>query len=313
MRVIFFGSPPFATPVFERLARSVHRPLALVTAPDRPRGRGLEILKSKLVLAAESTGIEALQPSDVHAPEVLERLRALAPDVLLVASYGVILKPALLELAPQGALNVHASLLPRHRGASPIQSAILACDPVTGISIQRMVRALDEGDVLLTKEHEIGWDDTAGDLLVALSALGGEAAVEALDLLASGRAVFTPQEPAHATYARKLTKAHGVIDWSRNAVMLARFVRAMTPWPGARCLDPQARELLVLRAAYAGEFDDPAGTVIEAGPRFIVSTSQGGLELQQLVPAGKRAMSGAEYVRGARIQVGERMSSPRGA
>ncbi|MFM7297838.1 MAG: methionyl-tRNA formyltransferase, partial [Planctomycetota bacterium] len=198
MRTVFLGSPPFATPVFERLVRSGHRPLALVTLPDKPKGRNREVEPSELALAARAHEISVLQPADPHAPEFLDALRALAPDVLVVASYGVILKPALLELAPHGALNVHGSLLPRWRGASPIQAAVLAGDARTGVSIQRIVLALDEGDVLLAKERASGARETSGDLFDALALLGGDALVEALDLLEHGRAVFTPQDGSRA-------------------------------------------------------------------------------------------------------------------
>jgi methionyl-tRNA formyltransferase len=309
LKTIFLGSPPFALPVFRALARSRHRPLALVTAPDKPRGRGRDVAPSELVLAAREEGIEVLQPADPHADEVLARLRALAPDVLVVASYGVILKPALVDFAPRGSLNVHSSLLPRWRGASPIQAAIAAGDEVTGVSVQRIVLALDEGDVLLSKERRIGADESAGELLAALAELGGEALVEALDRLERGEAHFTPQDPSRATYARKLRKERGAIDWSRPAVELARHVRAMNPWPGARCLDPKGRELTVLAARVAAGRGDP-GLVLETGERFVVACGDGALELATLTPAGKRPMSGPEYLRGAHLAVGERLSTP---
>jgi methionyl-tRNA formyltransferase len=311
VRTIFCGSPPFATPVFERLLSSRHRPLALVSAPDRPQGRGRVVEASQLVLAARAAGVEVLQPIDPHSDEHLGRLRALKPDVLLVASYGVILKSNELDLAPHGALNVHASLLPRHRGASPIQAAILAGDAQTGVTIQRIVKALDEGDVLLAKERAIGDGETAGELLAALAQLGGAAAVEALDLLESGRAKFAPQDASRATYARKLTKEHGVIDWSKSAGELARFVRAMNPWPGATSVDSKQRAFTLLAAReVATSARAQPGVVLEAQSRFVVACGSGALELVSLVPAGKRAMSGEEFLRGARIAVGERLGPP---
>jgi methionyl-tRNA formyltransferase len=313
VRTIFLGSPPFATPVFERLAHSRHRPLALVTQPDRERGRGRAVEPSPLAARARELSIAVLQPANPHEPGVVAELAALRPDVLAVASYGVILKRELLELARRGALNVHASLLPRHRGASPIQAAILAGDEVTGVSIQRVVPALDEGDVLLAHSTPIGPEETAGELLERLAALGGDALVEALDLLESGRATFAPQDPARATYARKLTKERGAIDWSRSAAEIARLARAMRPWPLARCADATGRELSILRArAVAASPAAPVepGTILEAGERFVVATGDGALAIDELVPAGKRAMSGAEFLRGARLAVGERLLPP---
>jgi methionyl-tRNA formyltransferase len=313
LRIVFLGSPPFATPVFERLVASQHRPLALVTRPDRPRGRGRALERSPLVVSAERAGIEVLQPSDPHAPEVVERLRALAPDALFVASYGAILKPPLLTLAPLGAFNAHASLLPRHRGASPIQAALLAGDAVTGVSIQRIVAELDAGDVLLSRERPIGPRDTAGDLLEALAELAGAAAVDALDQLADGRARFEPQDPSRVTVARKLTKAHGRIDWGKGAWELERFVRAMNPWPAARCTDPGGRELTVLGARVYDEGEAKlaqAGELVAANGRLVVACGRGLLEVLQVAPAGKRAMSGADFLRGARLEPGQRLGTP---
>jgi len=309
LKTIFLGSPPFALPVFRTLTRSRRRPLALVTAPDKPRGRGREVEPSELVVAAREAGVEVLQPVDPHADDVLSRLRALEPDVLVVASYGVILKPTLIDLAPHGSLNVHSSLLPRWRGASPIQAAIAAGDEVTGVSVQRIVRALDEGDVLLAKPRRIGADETAGELLAALAELGGEAIVEALDLLESGAAKFVAQDPTQATYARKLKKEHGAIDWSRPVDELLRHVRAMNPWPGARCLDPKGRELTVLAARAVDGRGEP-GVVLEASERFVVAAGDGAVEITSLTPAGKRPMAGAEFLRGARLSPGDRLTAP---
>ena len=241
MRVAFLGSPPFATPVLRKLLDSRHEVVALVTRPDRPGGRGLAVRVSPLVELARERGIRVLQPETTKDPAFVAELRELAPDVLLVASYGEILRRDVLDLAPKGALNVHASLLPRHRGASPIQAAILAGDPETGVSVQRMVLALDEGDVLHEVSTPIGAHENAGELLERLSGLGGEAAVQSLDLLERGRAEFRPQDPARATYARRIKKEEGRIDWSKSAIELDRHVRAMTPWPGARTAGPHGR------------------------------------------------------------------------
>ncbi|MEO6709625.1 MAG: methionyl-tRNA formyltransferase [Planctomycetota bacterium] len=310
MRFVFFGSPPFATPVLERLLQSRHAALGVVTLPDRPRGRGRETGTSELVLLARDHAIPVFQPADPHAADFLAELRALSPDVLIVASYGVIMKEALLALAPAGALNVHASLLPRHRGASPIQAAILAGDAATGVSLQRIVARLDEGDVLATRERAIGPDETAGDLLEALAPLGGLLAVEGLDLLESGRAVFTPQDHARSSYARKLKKDQGRLDFTRTGADLARQVRAQNPWPGARCLDPKARELVVLRArAHGGTALGAPGELVETSPRLLLACGEGSLELIEIVLAGKRPMPASDYLRGARFSRGERFAS----
>jgi methionyl-tRNA formyltransferase len=334
VRLAFLGSPPFALPVFERVLASPHEIAVLVTRPDKPQGRGRASAPSPLVLHARERGIPVLQPGSTRDPVFVASLRALEPEVLLVASYGEILREELLALAPHGALNVHASLLPRHRGASPIQAAILAGDPETGVSVQRMVKALDEGDVLLERRTKIGPRETAGELLPRLAELGGTAAVEALFQLARGTARFTPQDPARATYARKIAKEDGRIDWSRPAVELDRFVRAMTPWPGARTRTEDGRELVVLEAATVEPA--PAKLVEWIGPdvlgpadaregegelvRFepgrlvvveralFVATGRGLLELRTLKPAGKGAMSADAWLRGAHLESGARFS-----
>ena len=297
--------------------RSRHRPLALVTQPDRPHGRGNKRHVSTLVAAAREAEIPVHQPANPHEPDFLGELRSLAPDVLLVASYGVIMKSELLDFAPRGALNVHASLLPRHRGASPVHAAIRAGDVETGVSIQRIVLALDEGDVLLAKALTIGERATSGALTAELARLGGEAAVEALDLLAEGRASFTPQDGGLATYARKLKKADGRIAWARPAHELERLTRAMDPWPGARFLDGKERDVTLRSARVVdvpadegGQHPEP-GTIVEARGRFVVTTGEGALELETVVPAGKREMTGAEYLRGARLVLGDRLSDGR--
>jgi methionyl-tRNA formyltransferase len=302
VRLIFLGSPPFAVPVLERVLESSHRVLALVTPPDRPSGRGRAVTRSPLAALADAQGVEVLQPETTKSADFVAALAARAPDVLLVASYGEILRREVLELAPHGALNVHASLLPRWRGASPIQAAIAAGDAETGVAIQRMVRELDAGDVLLVERTAIGAEETAGELMGRLAVLGGEAAVRALDVLERGEARFTPQDASRATHARKLAKEDGRVDWRRGAAELARFVRAMNPWPLARTTLPDARELAILRARAAdgAEVGRAPGELVDTA-RFLVATGDGALELLEVQPAGKPAMDGGAFLRGARL------------
>ena len=285
----------------------------MITPPDRPRGRGRSVSASPLVERARAERLELLQPPDPHADAVLAELRRLEPDVLLVASYGVILKPELFELAPHGCLNVHASLLPRHRGASPIQAAILAGDQETGVTIQRIVKELDAGDILLARRHALSSTTTAGELLEQLAELGAGALVDALDLIETGRAEYTPQDHAAATLARKLKKRHGRVDWSRRALELERRVRAFSPWPGATFLDAKGRSVTLCSAALAPAFDgasEPPGALLAAQGRFVVAAGEGALELVRVAPAGKHEMTGAEYLRGARLELGQVLPSP---
>jgi methionyl-tRNA formyltransferase len=308
MRCVFLGSPPFAMPVFEAVLESGHVVLALVTRPDKPRGRGRGVQPSELVELARARGVPVLQPESTKSPGFVAELRALVPDVLLVASFGEILSRELLELAPHGALNVHGSLLPRWRGAAPIQRAIAAGDEVTGVSIQRMVPALDEGDVLLERRTPIGPADTAGELFERLAAMGGEAAVEALDQLGRGEAHYRPQDPEQATYARKLQKENGDVDWSCGAIELERHVRAMSPWPGALATTPDGKPLVIEAARVAELSGGAPGELLEVAPRCVVATGAGSLELLTVKPSGKRAMDAPAWLRGARLGVGSRLA-----
>jgi methionyl-tRNA formyltransferase len=311
VRVVFLGSPPFATPVLRRLLASSHDVVAVLTPPDRPRGRGRGVVASEVSLLAQEHGIELFQPNGLKDPADVERLRSFGAEALCVASYGEILRTEVLEMAPRGALNVHASLLPRWRGASPIQCAIAAGDPETGVSVQKMVLALDEGDVLVERRSPIGDRETSGDLLARLAEDGGVALVEALDALAAGTATYTPQDPALASHCRKLKKEAGRVDWSRGTVELDRHVRAMSPWPGAQTTLPDGRGLVVRAAqpSTANTSNSPAGSLI-AGDAFTVATGDGALDLLTVQPAGKPAMDGSAFLRGARIEAGLVLGSP---
>ncbi len=309
MRVVFLGSPPFALPVLERLLASRHQVLALVAQPDRPRGRGMKVEPSPLVELARARGLPVLQPADTRDPAFAGALRAFKADALLVASYGEILRQDVLSLAPKGALNVHASLLPRHRGASPIQAAILAGDAETGVSVQRMVLRLDAGDVLLEERTPIGAHETAGELSARLAVLGGEAAVRALDLVESGKARFVPQDESRATQARKLHKQQGRIDWARAAIDIERLVRALNPWPQARTADGRGNELAVLSARALQDSSGAApGTLLPSAEGVRVACGSGALELLRVKPAGKGEMDAAAWLRGARLEPGARLA-----
>ncbi len=306
MRLVFLGSPPFATPVLARLLRSRFRPLCVVTQPARARGRGRKVAESEVAELTRAEGIELLEPETVRDPAVLAHLSALAPDVFLVVSYGEILRPEFLALPRVVALNVHPSLLPRHRGATPIPAALLAGDEITGVAIQKVAKELDAGDLLLVRETPIAPGETAGELAARLAAWSGELVLEALELVDSGTARYTPQDPARATYCKKLAKEHGRIDWTRPARELERLVRAMNPWPGAATRLANGTELLVWRAA-ATEGGGAPGTILEAGPRWRVAAGDGALELLEIQAAGKRALPATEFLRGARVQPGERL------
>jgi methionyl-tRNA formyltransferase len=311
VRLVFLGSPPFATPVLARLVRSRFRPLAVVTQPARARGRGRKVAPSAVAELARAEDIELVEPESLRTPEVTARLAGLAPDVFLVVSYGELLRAEFLALPRIVALNVHPSLLPRHRGATPIPAAILAGDATTGVAIQRMALALDSGDLLLVRETPIGAEETAGELAERLAALSGELVLEALERVDSGRATYVPQDHAAATYCKKLTKESGRVDWTRPAEELVRLVRAMNPWPGASTSLPDGQPLSIWRARAVAAPAAPGaapGTLLEAGPGLVVATgAPGALELLEVQLAGKRALPAAEFVRGARLGSGARL------
>jgi methionyl-tRNA formyltransferase len=265
----------------------------------------MKVAPSPLVELARARGLPVLQPNDTRDADFVGQMRGLKPDVLLVASYGEILREELLTLGHRGALNVHASLLPRHRGASPIQAAILAGDAETGVSVQRMVLRLDAGDVLLELRTPIGPNETSGELLARLAQLGAQAALRALDEVEGGKARFVPQDESRATLARKLQKQHGRVDWNKDARELERLVRALNPWPLARCPDGQGGELalLAVRALEGAPCARP-GTLLSASEGAQVACGSGALELLRVKPAGKAAMDGAAWLRGARLPAG---------
>lgn len=301
MRVVFLGSPPFATPVLARLIASRFRPLAIVTQPARAQGRGRKFAESSVAALAREHGLELLEPETVREPAVLERLRALAPDVFLVVSYGEILREEFLAIPRLVSLNVHPSLLPRWRGATPVPATLLAGDAVTGVAIQKVARELDAGDLLLVRATPVRELETAGELLTRLAEWSGELALEALALLESGRAVYAPQDHARATHCRKLTKESGRIDWTRPARELEHLVRAMNPWPGATTTLPDTTPLAVWRARALDSTPAAPGTILESAKRLLVAAGSGALELLEVQQPGKRPLPAADWLRGARL------------
>jgi methionyl-tRNA formyltransferase len=308
VRTAYLASPPFGTHVLERLVESRQRPGLVVTTPDRREGRGRTLAPSPLAALAERASIPVVRADSVREDACRDALARYAPDVVLVASWGELLREDFLALPRLAVLNVHPSLLPRHRGATPVQAAILAGDETTGVSIQRVVLELDAGDVLVQRATPLGPDETAGELAQRLAHLGGEAAVEALEALEAGRAVFRPQDPAAATVCRKLTKESGRIDWTRSADELARHVRAMNPWPGAVTTLPSGAALRVERArALATGVSARPGTVLESRGCLRIGCGEGELELLEVQLAGKRALPAPEFLRGTPLALGARL------
>lgn len=305
MRVIFFGTSAFAVPSLERLAASAHPVVACVAQPDRPQGRGLAVEPSPVKSAALRLGLPLLQPDRLEAITV----EPLQPDLGVVAAYGKLIPRPLLGLPRHGMVGVHPSLLPKYRGAAPVAWALLNGERTTGVTIFRLDDRLDAGELVSQRTVEIDAAEDAATLTDRLARLGAEELLQALERIASGRAVFTPQAEAQATMAPKLTKAQGRIEWNQPADVIERLVRATVPWPGAatewrgapvKVWKAAAQE----RASSAGA--SPPGTVVQAAPEGLgVATGQGLLVITEVQPAGRRRMSVREFLAGHPLKIGE--------
>ncbi|MDX1634127.1 MAG: methionyl-tRNA formyltransferase [Marinobacter sp.] len=301
MRVVFAGTPDFAAAALRGLLAAGHQVVAVYSQPDRPAGRGRKLAASPVKQVALDAGLPVYQPESLKTPEAQAELAALAPDVMVVAAYGLILPPAVLAIPRLGCLNIHASLLPRWRGAAPIQRAIAAGDTETGITIMQMDRGLDTGAMLLKVATPIAPGDTGGSLHDRLAELGSHAIVDALARLADGSLTAEPQDDSLACYAHKLAKEEGHIDWRRPAADIARQVRAFNPWPGSYAeLDGQ-RIRIHEAQPLPGDDSQPPGRVLDRQRSGIdVACGEGVLRITQLQLPGARAQSPADLINGGK-------------
>ena len=309
-RVVFMGSGKIGLPTLQWLANSpLVNLVGVVTQPDKPVGRSQVLTPPAPKKIAIAMNSPVLQPVKIRRTEELDQIENLWPDLILVMAYGQILPKALLEMPTLACLNLHASLLPRHRGAAPIQAAILAGDRLTGITLMYMSEGLDTGDILLSRSVRIRRRETAGSLHDRLANLGPEALAPALDLILSRKAPRIPQEESQASYASKLDSGSGEINWSQDCWQLDRLVRATNPWPGAfthvRAPDGTVRKLKVHRALPIHRFAGKPGVVSRIGSRgMVVASGNGALLLLEVQLEGKRRMATAEFVRGFALPVG---------
>ncbi|WP_369936129.1 methionyl-tRNA formyltransferase [Xanthomonas tesorieronis] len=301
MKIVFAGTPDFAVPSL-RAAAQRHEVVAVYTQPDRPAGRGRGLTPSPVKLEAVARGIPVLQPETLRSPEALQTLRALQPDLMVVVAYGLILPKAVLAIPTHGCWNVHASLLPRWRGAAPIQRAIEAGDSETGVCLMQMEAGLDTGPVLMSQRTPIGDSETGGQLHDRLAALGAQVLADGLGLLRAGiRPVPQPQPEAGVTYAHKLDKAQARLDWQQPAAQLALRVRAFNPWPITEAV--LAGERVRVHGAVALELAhaQPPGTVLAASKQGIdIACGQGALRLRVLQREGGKAITAADYLNARR-------------
>lgn len=313
MKIVFMGTPDFSAVVLEKL-NSVYPVSAVVTGLDKPVGRGYNLAPSPLKVKAIELGIPVLQYAKVSR-EGLDDIRALQPDIIVTAAFGQILSDAFLAIPKFAVLNVHASLLPKYRGSSPIQWSIINGDEKTGITIMKTVKAVDAGDVLLEKETEIGKKETAGELFDRLAKLGGEAIVEAISLVECGKATFTPQDESKVTHCSMINKGDGLVDFSKSAKEIDCFVRGMTPWPSAythigektlKIFDVEKVELSDLQKSNDQFENAKFGEVVLADKNhgLIVKVADGFIRLHVIQLEGSKRMDDTQFLLGRKIDVG---------
>lgn len=310
MRIVFAGTPAFAARALAALCAAGHEIGLVLSQPARPAGRGLRPVPSAVQTLAAQSAIPVFQPASLRTAEAVARIAEARPDVLVVAAYGLILPQPVLEIAPRGALNIHASLLPRWRGAAPIQRALLAGDRETGITIMQMDAGLDTGPIVMQGALAVESDDDAQTLHDRLAELGARLIVAALEAVAKGRASPAPQPQEGACYAPKIGVHEAVLDWSRSARELERAIRAFRPAPGARTT--LHGEPIKVWGARAAEGEGEQGTVLQAGPEVLrIACGEGALEILELQRAGGRRLAVGEFLRGHAIRAGERLGASR--
>lgn len=309
MRILFWGTPDFAVPSLLALDEEGHEVVGVVTQPDRPAGRGRKLTPSPVKEVAESQGYPILQPEKPRGEEFVEEIRALEPDFSVVVAYGHILRPDVLEVPLMGSINVHASLLPALRGAAPVNWAIIRGHEVTGITVMRMVEAMDAGPILYQIEEPIGPEETASDLTGHLSQLGAEGLVETLVLLGVGVGEEREQDEEEATYAPKIDRETARLDWELDAAAVSNWIRGLDEVPGAwSLLDDEPVKLFRPLPEAEAEHDAEPGEILEADPKegLRVAAAGGAVRIREVQPPGKRRMEAAAWIRGRGARPGQR-------
>jgi methionyl-tRNA formyltransferase len=310
LRIVFLGTADFAVPVLRALAAGPDEIASVITPPDRRAGRGRKLRPPPVKRAAQDLGLPVSQPERASSEDGLAQLRRLSPDLLFVVAFGEILSPEVLAIPRLGAVNLHASLLPRHRGAAPIQRALMGGERLTGVSVQWMVAEMDAGDIILQRETEIGEEESFGELHDRLAVLGAEAAIASLGLIREQRAPRSPQDHSQATFAPPITPEDRELDWNGEAVELAHQIRALAPVPGARTT--RRGGFLKVLATRPGKYETGGGgipgEIMElSSDGFLVATGQGYLLVLRVQPAGRTAMSATDYLKGYPVEIGERL------
>jgi len=311
MKIVFMGTPTFSIPTLTSLIDSGENVVAVVTRPDAPRGRGQRLSPPDAKAEAERRGVHVLQPSDANDPGFIKTLRSLNPEIIVVAAYGKILPKEIITLPIHGCINLHPSLLPKYRGPSPIQWAVLRGEKKTGVTIMRLNESMDAGPILLQKEAAIGEDETAEELGARLSTIGAELMVEAVKAIGQGKAVYRDQNDKEATYAPFITKGEGEIDWNKSAEEIRNRIRGLLPWPGAFTFINGKRIKIIkgkveksTQSLEAGRSAAP-GTITGVSHEGIrVATGRDDLVIHELQEEGKRETNAREFLLGHKISVG---------
>ncbi|HYD50000.1 MAG TPA: methionyl-tRNA formyltransferase, partial [Terriglobales bacterium] len=307
LRLVFFGTPQFAVPSLQALLAS-HQVVGVVCQPDRPAGRGQHLTPPPVKEVATAAAIPIFQPEKLRQPAVIEQLQQWAPEAIIVVAYGKILPRAILDLPRLGCINVHASLLPKYRGAAPIQWAIYHGEPTTGVTIMHINERMDAGDMLLQRSTAIGSQETYGELQQHLATIGAQALIETIDGLIAGKITPTAQDEAQATYAPLVTKENGRIDWNASAVQIERMIRAFQPWPSAYTgLDGKRLQIHRAEVAAADAAGAAAGTVIAVDEAIAIACGEGVLRAHELQLEGRRRLPAAEIARAGVLRVGSRL------
>lgn len=311
MRIVFMGTPEFAVPSLVALCEAGYEVVGVFTQPDRPKGRGNKMTACPVKEAALAAGIPVFQPERIKRAEGVEMLKSCAPELCVTAAFGQLLSQEILDIPPLGTINVHSSLLPRHRGSAPINWSIIKGDSVTGVTTMFTDIGMDTGDMLLARETPIGDTENAGELSDRLAVMGAELLVETLRALENGTLVRTPQNPDEATYEPKMDKALGCIDWAKSAKEIDWLVRGTTPWPGAYTALGEGNMKVFEVAVCGGKVDAAPGTVLSADAKkgLVVACGDAQLELVQIQMPGAKRMAAKDYLRGHGIETGIRLGS----
>jgi len=315
-RIVFMGTPEFAVPSLQALLDAdpgtVGQVVGVVTQPDRPKGRGRQLAPPQIKVLAQRAGLPLVQPLKMKDPAFLDTLRSWTPDLIAVTAFGRILPPVVLDLPSMGCVNVHGSLLPKYRGAAPIQWAIINGETETGITTMRMDPGLDTGPMLLRERVPILPTDTAGDLAARLAPIGGKLLVQTIIGLKNGTVTPIPQDPAHATLAPLLKKEEGMINWKDEASTLANRIRGLTPWPGAHTYCGNERwQIWRAQTAPVGCAEAEPGTILEVTKEALrVATGKGSLLIQEIQPASGKRLAVRQYLAGHPVAVGTKLTSP---